>query len=273
MIKSIVLILLLSAAMSKGISTSNTEEQVPQACFNVQSVTSVSNTVYEWEIVGSRCRLEHTDIVGWDPEEDCKCSSLDCTESLVGPCALEFCPMCFSNPELGEAQECCLPADEESFYMGYKHANEEGVDGAMHLVERIPNNDQGYKACSEPQKKRCNSTPFGKHNGVNEESCKKICDENEKCNYVFWNKGWYCALYEDCFLYEDSKGVGTVFAKKGKGLYCPDPCIDKLETSKCEAKKANGKCNDFWINDYRFVRRHCKRTCDVCVDTCGNCPI
>ena len=61
----------------------------------------------------------------------------------MGPCALEFCPMCFSNPELGEAQECCLPADEEGFYMGYKHANEEGVDGAMHLVERITNNDQG----------------------------------------------------------------------------------------------------------------------------------
>ena len=79
----------------------------------------------------------------------------------------------------------------------------------------------GYKSCSEPQKQRCNSTPIGKHNGINEESCKKICDENEKCNYVFWNKGWYCALYEDCVMYQHSKGVGTVFAKKGLGLNCP----------------------------------------------------
>ena len=60
----------------------------------------------------------------------------------MGPCALEFCPMCFSNPELGEGQECCLPADEEYFYIGYKHANEEGADGAM-VSFNIPNNDEG----------------------------------------------------------------------------------------------------------------------------------
>ena len=38
-----------------------------------------------------------------------------------------------------------------------------------------------------------------------------------------------------------------------------DPCYDKLETSKCEAKKANGKCDN-----YRYVRRHCKSTCGIC---------
>ena len=112
-------------------------------CFNVQSVTSVSNTIFEWEIVGARCHLEHADIVGWDPEEDCTCYSLDCTESLVGPCAREFCPMCFSNPELGESQECCLPADEEQFYIGYNDTST-WRDGEMRSVN-IPNNDQGIK--------------------------------------------------------------------------------------------------------------------------------
>ena len=114
-------------------------------CFNVQSVTSVSNTIFEWEIVGARCHLEHADIVGWDDEEDCTCScgkcALGCTESLVGPCAREFCPMCFSNPELGESQECCLPADEEQFYIGYNDTST-WLDGEMKLVN-IPNNDQG----------------------------------------------------------------------------------------------------------------------------------
>ena len=102
----------------------------------------MSNTIFEWEIVGARCHFEHADSLNWDWEEDCTCNSLDCTESLVGPCAREFCPMCFSNPELGEEQECCLPADEEQFYIGYKNANEEGADGARDLVN-IPNNDLG----------------------------------------------------------------------------------------------------------------------------------
>ena len=47
--------------------------------------------------------------------------------------------------------------------------------------------------------------------------------------------------------------------------FSKDPCYDKLETSKCEAKEANGKCYDVtkW-NDVRFVRRHCKSTCGIC---------
>ena len=116
---------------------------MPQVCFNVQSVTSVSNTIFEWQIVGARCHFEHADGLNWDDEEDCTCSSLDCTESLVGPCAREFCPMCFSNPELGESQECCLPADEEHFYIGYNDTST-WRDGEIKLVN-IPNNDQGIK--------------------------------------------------------------------------------------------------------------------------------
>ena len=49
--------------------------------------------------------------------------------------------MCFSNPELGESQECCLPADEEQFYIGYNDTST-WLDGEMKLVN-IPNNDQG----------------------------------------------------------------------------------------------------------------------------------
>jgi len=277
------MILLFSAAMSKGVSASN--EKGTQVCFNVRSEMSEWNLGYElewnrteWQIVGARCDLENYGWrdTKWDDMEDCSCSSLDCIESLVGPCVREFCPICFSNPELGETQECCLPADEEQFYFGYKLVNEDGSSGERGIIGGvIPNNYQGYKSCSEPQKKRCNSTPIGRHNGVNEEMCKQICDQNDKCNYIFWNKGWYCALYEDCVQYTPSKGEGTVFAKKGLGLDCPDPCYDKLETSKCEAKEAKGKCYDVtkW-NDVRFVRRHCKSTCGICVPSCkaqGNC--
>ena len=51
-----------------------------------------------------------------------------------------------------------------------------------------------------------------------------------------------------------------------------DPCYDKLETSKCEAKKANGKCDDYrWTGSddrvNRYVRRHCKSTCGICEKT------
>ena len=51
--------------------------------------------------------------------------------------------------------------------------------------------------------------------------------------------------------------------------FSKDPCYDKLETSKCEAKKANGKCDDIrWTGSgnrvNRYVRRHCKSTCDIC---------
>jgi len=95
------------------------------------------------------------------------------------------------------------------------------VGATIKALKGTDGNETSYKSCSEPQKQRCNSTPIGKRNGINEEGCKKICDENEKCNYVFWNKGWYCALYEDCVMYQHSKGVGTVFAKKGLGLNCP----------------------------------------------------
>ena len=101
------------------------------------------NRLYEWQIVGSRCQLEHGDITNWDDMEDCSCSSLDCIESLVGPCVREFCPMCFSNPGW-ETQECCLPADEEEFYFGYKLVNEDGSDGERGLIHgAIPNNYQG----------------------------------------------------------------------------------------------------------------------------------
>ena len=56
---------------------------------------------------------------------------------------------------------------------------------------------------------------------MNQESCKKKCNENEKCNYYFRNNGGFCGLYEDCYEYTASKGTGIVFAKKGHGLYCP----------------------------------------------------
>ena len=54
-----------------------------------------------------------------------------------------------------------------------------------------------------------------------------MCNENNKCNYIFWNSGefsstgMWCTLYEDCNEYTTSKAVGTVFAKKGHGLHCP----------------------------------------------------
>ena len=56
---------------------------------------------------------------------------------------------------------------------------------------------------------------------MSQDSCKKKCNENEKCNYYFWNDGRWCGLYEDCDEYKTSVGKGTVMAKRGRGLYCP----------------------------------------------------
>ena len=79
----------------------------------------------------------------------------------------------------------------------------------------------GYISCSEPQKKVCSSTTIDSWNGMSQDSCKKKCNENEKCNYYFWNDGRWCGLYEDCNDYKTSVGKGTVMAKRGRGLYCP----------------------------------------------------
>ena len=67
--------------------------------------------------------------------------------------------------------------------------------------------------CSSSQKKRCNSQRIAHSNNANEEKCKALCDENERCNFLFSNTGNFCALFETCDEFTTSKGIGSIFGK------------------------------------------------------------
>ena len=46
-----------------------------------------------------------------------------------------------------------------------------------------------------------------------------MCDGSKNCNFLFWNTGWFCALYTTCDELKTSEEVGTIFAKQGNA--CP----------------------------------------------------
>merc|ERR1712126_47196 len=71
----------------------------------------------------------------------------------------------------------------------------------------------GYIRCSSSEKMRCDSQPIASSNNANEQRCKTMCDEKERCNFFFANAGWFCALFESCDGLRTSKGVGTILAK------------------------------------------------------------
>ena len=76
-----------------------------------------------------------------------------------------------------------------------------------------------YTPCSEPAKRKCASPRITGMNGINEKTCKHMCDINKRCNFAFWNMGHFCAWYETCDELNSAKGTGTIFAKPGKT--CP----------------------------------------------------
>ena len=73
-----------------------------------------------------------------------------------------------------------------------------------------------------------------------------MCDNNERCNFAFWNVGWFCALYETCDELTSSRGTGTIFAKPGKTCPSNEVCHDiKIRTERWgnENSYQLGTCN------------------------------
>ena len=81
-----------------------------------------------------------------------------------------------------------------------------------------------YISCSKLGKSKCRSEPLDKDNGVTVKRCQEMCDENKNCNFIFWNTGRFCEIYNTCDEIRDNaaKGFGTIFAKHS----CPGNMLD-----------------------------------------------
>ena len=88
----------------------------------------------------------------------------------------------------------------------------------MVLIWLFPS-DRSYRQCIVSEKKICKEPSTGQGNGFSEEQCKVMCDGSKNCNFLFWNTGWFCALYTTCDELKTSEEVGTIFAKQGNA--CP----------------------------------------------------
>ena len=89
-----------------------------------------------------------------------------------------------------------------------------------------------FKSCSKPALTKCNSEPLEKKKDVTKQRCEEMCEENDKCNFIFWNTGRFCALFETCdkasirpdnhHLNNDAaKDRGIIFAKNS----CPGAIV------------------------------------------------
>ena len=76
---------------------------------------------------------------------------------------------------------------------------------------------ENYQNCTNLSEQKCNSMVIDSANGKTEEECKEMCNlmQNSyaKCNFIFWNNGHYCALYQTCDEFKTANGVGYIFAK------------------------------------------------------------
>ena len=87
------------------------------------------------------------------------------------------------------------------------------------LLIQLFHSDLSYSQCIDSKKKICTELPSGQGNGINEEQCKLMCDVDKNCNFLFWNSGWFCALYKTCDELKTYEVVGTIYAKQGN--VCP----------------------------------------------------
>ena len=76
---------------------------------------------------------------------------------------------------------------------------------------------ENYQNCTNLSDQKCNSIVIDSANGKNEEECKEMCNNLQnsfaKCNFIFWNNGQYCALYQTCDEFKTANGVGYIYAK------------------------------------------------------------
>ena len=56
---------------------------------------------------------------------------------------------------------------------------------------------------------------------MDEKSCQKFCNENDKCNFVFLNEYNTCLLYQSCYKFRETNQdiIGTTYEKTAsKGI-------------------------------------------------------
>ena len=88
----------------------------------------------------------------------------------------------------------------------------------------LKNVGSSYTPCFQPGMKRCNSKQLNWADNVKEEECKQMCNANKKCNFIFYNTGSFCAIFESCDRLEDALGFGIISAKDN----CPGTILSFL---------------------------------------------
>ena len=64
---------------------------------------------------------------------------------------------------------------------------------------------------------------------MNINKCKKLCDENDKCKFMYFAKrdaNFVCRTYQSCDTFRDVTKAGSTYSKEGK---CPGTQKSKIQ--------------------------------------------
>jgi len=207
-------------------------------------------------------------------EADATSERADCVDNLPSDYD-STCPSCQMWSELGHCDAKWTSLDRACIENVW---NSNTTDLVKDTCKKSCNNCAPlYTPCTEPSKQRCASPRLEGKDGINEERCKEMCDSNERCNFAFWNTGWFCALYETCDELESSKGTGTIFAKEG--TTCPNDVCTRVKvvttTWGNEISWTFGKCQSStaYENNEVYTEECCQEAGSyelVCKDSYGD---
>ena len=66
---------------------------------------------------------------------------------------------------------------------------------------------------------KCVEESIGNGIDKDEDTCKKLCTDNENCNFVYHNINGLCILWETCSTRKDSRIKGKLFEKTKGSLF------------------------------------------------------